>query len=476
MSMLWTGGDIAAQMQARALGALPAGIGGLSIDTRSLLPGDAFFAIQGEARDGHDFVANAFAAGAGLAVVDEAHAEALRECGPLLAVPDVLAGLIALARASRRRSMARIVAVTGSVGKTGTKEALKHVLARQGATHASVASYNNHWGVPLTLARMPAETAYGIFEIGMNHSFEILPLTAMVRPHVAVVTTVEPVHLAYFPDIAAIADAKGEIFSGLMPGGTAIINRDNPHFARLAAHAAASPAGRIVTFGAHEAADIRLVSAGIGPEASDVSVTLFGRPLAYRIGSPGRHTVMNSLAVLGAVAALGGDAAEAALSLADLSPPEGRGARVRLPLGAGEITLIDESYNANPASMRAALAVLAGVPLGSAGRRIAVMGDMLELGPEAARHHSALADAVRENGIDLVFACGPEMKHLWDGLPAAGRGAYASASSELGETLVAALRPGDAVMIKGSFGSRMGPLVTLLKQRLAGATAQGAGQ
>jgi UDP-N-acetylmuramoyl-tripeptide--D-alanyl-D-alanine ligase len=376
----------------------------------------------------------------------------------------------------RARGHARIVAVTGSVGKTGTKEALRHVLARQGETHASVASYNNHWGVPLTLARMPETAEFGVFEIGMNHSFEILPLVSMVRPHVTVITTVEPVHLAHFPGIEAIADAKGEIFSGLTPGGTAIINRDNPHFARLAAHAAASPAGRIVTFGARETADVRLVSARIGPDSSDVSATLFGRPLDYRIGSPGRHTVMNSLAVLGAVSALGGDPEEAARALADLSPPEGRGARIELPLGSGAITLIDESYNANPASMRAALAVLSVVPVGSGGRRVAVMGDMLELGDEAARHHAAMAEAVEAGGIDLVFACGPEMKHLWDDLPAAKRGAYASTSAQLGETLLAALKPGDAVMIKGSFGSRMGPLVKLLKQRLAGDAAQQAGQ
>jgi len=463
---LWAGSELARLAGGRSIGTLPAAVGGVSIDTRTLQPGDLFFAIRGEARDGHEFVESAFGKGAALAVVDEAHA-GLSAHGPVLAVRDVLEAMVQLGQASRARSKARIAAVTGSVGKTGTKEALRHVLARQGRTHASVASYNNHWGVPLTLARMPADAAFGVFEIGMNHSFEILPLTAMVRPQVAVVTTVEPVHLANFPAIESIADAKGEIFSGLEPGGTAVINRDNPHFGRLLAHAAASRAGRVVTFGADAKADIRLVDVELGAEGSAVSAAVFGRPLSYRVGSPGRHTVLNSLAVLGVVHGLGADVEEAAAALADLSPPDGRGARQRLVLPGGEATLIDESYNANPASMRAALSVLAATPVGGGGRRIAVLGDMLELGAEAPAMHAALAEPIAAYGVDLVFASGPLMENLWKRLPSPVRGAYAGGAAQLEDSLRAALRPGDVVMIKGSNGSRMGPLAAALRARPA---------
>jgi UDP-N-acetylmuramoyl-tripeptide--D-alanyl-D-alanine ligase len=369
-----------------------------------------------------------------------------------------------------------VIAVTGSVGKTSTKEMMRLAFSRLGATHASIASYNNHWGVPLTLARMPAATRYGVFEIGMNHAFEIIPLAAMVRPDVAIITTVEPVHLAQFRSIAGIADAKGEVFSGLEPGGVAIINADNPHAARLAAHVAASRAGRIIRFGASEAADVRLLDARLGPDFSIVSASVFGIPVTYRIGAAGRHFAQNSLAVLAAAHAIGADIALVALALQDFGSVEGRGRRVELSIGERSFTLIDESYNANPSSMRAALAVTGGMPRGTRGRRIAVLGDMLELGPEAEALHQGLQPAIIENDIDLVFASGPLMRSLYQALPADRRGAYAEGSEALEPLVLEEVQPGDVVMVKGSLGSRMGRVVKALRARypeVAGVAPEG---
>jgi UDP-N-acetylmuramoyl-tripeptide--D-alanyl-D-alanine ligase len=349
---------------------------------------------------------------------------------------------------------------------------LRTVFSRFGATHASVASYNNHWGVPLTLARMPRDSAFGVFEIGMSNPFEILPLSAMVRPQVAIVTTVEPVHLAQFHAITGIADAKGEVFSGLEPGGVAIINADNAQAGRLAAHAAASRAGRIIRFGSGEGADIRLEHVHLDPDFSTVTASVFGMSVAYRLGAPGRHLAMNSLAVLAAAHVLGVDLALAALALQDFTTVEGRGKRVLLDVGAGRFTLIDESYNANPSSMRAALAVTGTVPRGLRGRRIGILGDMLELGPEGGALHAGLADAVIAHDIDLVFACGPLMKHLWQALPVERRGAYAASSADLEAAALDAVQPGDVVVVKGSLGSRMGRIITALKTRFPVAAAE----
>ncbi|PIK71545.1 UDP-N-acetylmuramoylalanyl-D-glutamyl-2, 6-diaminopimelate--D-alanyl-D-alanine ligase, partial [Methylobacterium frigidaeris] len=364
---LWTLDDAAAAMGGRVVAddSAQQNLSGISIDTRTLKVADLFFAIRGEARDGHDFVRDALARGAGAAVVSEERAADLTDAGPLIAVPAgdedaVLAAMRGLAVAARARTDARVLAVTGSVGKTGTKEALRHVLAAQGATHASVASYNNHWGVPLTLSRMPASSAFGVFEVGMNHAGEIAPLTRLVRPEIAIVTTVEPVHIEHFRSLSGIADAKGEIFYGLEPGGVAIINRDNPNFERLKAHALASRAGRVVSFGEHREADVRAERIVMRPDLSIVDVRAMGLALTYQLGTPGRHTALNSLAVIAAVQALGADLALAALSLAQLRPPAGRGARHVLRVRDGEALLVDESYNANPASVRAALSTLAG--------------------------------------------------------------------------------------------------------------------
>ena len=437
----------------------------VSIDTRTLEPGALFAAIRGEARDGHDFVPMALEKGAAAVLVDRAHAETFGPDAPLVIVEDVLAGLEAMARMRRSALAGPAIAITGSVGKTSTKEMLRTVFSRFGATHASIASYNNHWGVPLTLARMPRESAFGIFEIGMSNPFEILPLTAMVRPDVAIVTTVEPVHLAQFHAMEGIADAKGEIFAGLEPGGVAIINADNAHAARLSAHAGASRAGRIVRFGTGDGVDVRLEHIHLDPDFSTVTARVFGMPVAYRLGAPGRHLAMNSLAVLACAHVLGRDLALAALALQDFTTVEGRGKRVTLRMGQREFTLIDESYNANPSSMRAALAVTGTVPRGLRGRRIAVLGDMLELGAEGAKLHAGLAEAILIHEIDLVFACGPLMKSLWQALPPDRRGAYAETSATLEAQVLDAIQPGDVVMIKGSLGSRMGRIVGAIKDR-----------
>ncbi|HYU11790.1 MAG TPA: UDP-N-acetylmuramoylalanyl-D-glutamyl-2,6-diaminopimelate--D-alanyl-D-alanine ligase, partial [Stellaceae bacterium] len=393
-------------MGAACVGPLPDIVAGVSIDSRTIGRGEAFFAIQGDARDGHDFVAAALQSGAGLAVVAKDKRAAFADDAPLLVVPDVLAGLTDLARASRARSGARIVAVTGSVGKTGTKEALRLVLAKSGATHASVASYNNHWGVPLSLARMPPSAHFAVFEIGMNHPGEITPLTRLVRPHVAIVTTVEPVHLEYLGSLDAIADAKGEIFSGLEPGGAAIINRDNSQYQRLRRAAEAAGAS-VVSFGDHAEAGARLLKVSLHAESSAVHARILGTEVTYKVGAPGRHIVMNSLAVLAAASLVGADLALASLALAALEPPTGRGQRITLSLpGGGSALLIDESYNANPASMRAALALLGQARTGRKGRRIAVLGDMLELGPAGTELHRGLAEPIRAHDIDLVFCAG----------------------------------------------------------------------
>jgi len=473
LSPLWSPDALEAATGGTLHGA-PKPITGASIDTRSLQPGDLFFAIRGEARDGHDFVRDALSRGAGAAVVAAERAAEFSGAGAVLAVSGVsddpvLEAMRALGRAARARSRAGIVAVTGSVGKTGTKEALRHVLSAQGATHASIASYNNHWGVPLTLARMPADAAYGVFEIGMNHPGEIVPLTAMVRPDIALVTTVEPVHIEHFASLSAIADAKGEIFSGLRPGGTAILNRDNPQFARLLAHAQASAAGRVVTFGEHPQADVRASRIVLRPDLSVVDAVVMGVPVTYQLGTPGRHTAMNSLGVMAVVHALGADLARAALSFAALRPPVGRGERTALRIGEGEAFLVDESYNANPASIRAALATLAAIETGPRGRRIAVLGDMLELGAAGEHHHRELGPAIEAAGIDLVFTAGPLMRHLFEALPLNRRGTCGAASGELVDPLLATLRPGDAVMVKGSNSIRMGRIVEALKARYANA-------
>ena len=441
---------------------------GVSIDTRTLQPGDLFIALTGDRRDGHEFVKAAFEKGAAAALVRADRVSSLSTGGPLIPVDDTLAALIEIGAASRARlsSDARVVAVTGSVGKTGTKEALRLILAKQGATHASVASYNNHFGVPLTLARMDQATKFGIFEIGMNHAGEIEPLTRQVRPHVALITTVEAVHIENFPNVEAIADEKSAIFLGLEEGGTAIINRDNPHYERMWTHASRSKAGRLLSFGENPFADIRLASLKMDPEGSDILAEINGLPLSYRLGSPGKHLALNSLGILAVCLALGADLEAASHAMAEVKPLQGRGARLSWDNGDDRITVIDESYNANPTSMQAAFALLSATKSGPKGRRIALLGDMLELGADAEDFHKNLAPFLAEQDIDLVYACGPLMHHLFEALPQSRRGAWFPTSQELASFVIDQIHAGDVLMVKGSNGSRMRLVVDEIKTRL----------
>jgi UDP-N-acetylmuramoyl-tripeptide--D-alanyl-D-alanine ligase len=470
---LWTTEAMAEAMHAATSGALPPAISGISIDSRTVVPGDAYFAIKGDVHDGHDFVAAALNAGAALAVIASAQREKFAADAPLLVVDDVLAGLVALARASRTRLGGRVIAVTGSVGKTSTKEMLLRVFSAQGKTHASVASFNNHWGVPLSLARAPASSDFAVFEIGMNHAGEIEPLVKLVRPHIAVITTVEPVHLEFFADVGAIADAKAEIFFGLEPGGVAVLNRDNAQFERLRRAAEKIGVARIVRFGANEASDARLIDLSLHPACSAVHADILGHGVTYKLGLPGKHMAMNSLAVLAVAELAGADLALAALTLSQVQPAAGRGVRRILRVGSGEATLIDESYNANPASMAAALNVLGQAAVGRQGRRIAVLGDMLELGPGGPDLHRGLHEAVKAGGIDLVCCCGPLMRNLWDALSSGKRGGYAGSAAELESQVIAAIRAGDVIMVKGSLGSRMKTIVNALEKRFPDQAEQG---
>lgn len=462
-SVVWTSLDAAAATDAAVGGQWVAT--GVSIDSRTVRPGDLFVALEGPNFDGHDYVANALAKGAAAAMVHRP-VPLLDLNAPLLVVDDTMEGLKSLGAMARLRMRGLITAVTGSVGKTGTKEALRLALEDQAPTYATQGNLNNHWGVPLSLARMPADTAYGIFELGMNHAGEIEPLSRQVKPHVAIITAVEAAHTENFPSVEAVADAKAEIFAGMGPASVAILNRDNPHFARLVAHARTQGIGRIWSFGAHDDADARLVECSLHATASAVNAVIRGEPVQYSLSAPGRHWVMNSLAVLLAAKALGADLTQAARALARIAPMKGRGARSRIHVArhgeTGAFLVIDESYNASPVSMAAAIRVLATADLGDRGRRIAVLGDMLELGDQAAALHVGLKAELKAGEVDLVFACGPNMARLFDKLPAGMRGAWVADSQTLAPIVAEAVRPGDAVMVKGSLGSRMALVVDAL--------------
>lgn len=472
-TQLWSAEDAAAAIGGRAVGDW-AGVSGVSIDTREIAApegggfGDLFVALAGERRDGHAFVADALAKGAAAALVSKRPEDVAADAPLLIAPGDTLSALEALARAARARSAAAALAVTGSVGKTSTKDMIAHILRvagpGEGATHAAVRSFNNHWGVPLTLARMPAETAAGVFEIGMNHPGEIGPLSRLVRPDAALITTVEAVHLEAFDSIEGIADAKAEIFEGLAPGGAAILNRDNPHYARLRAAAEAAGAGEIFAFG-EGAEAARLIAAELievganGAPVTRVTAALFGEELVFEIGAPGRHFAMNALGALLAARIAGAPLLAGAQALSSWSAVAGRGARERLSLpGGGEILLIDESYNANPASMRAALDAFAAVePPGTAetsGRRIAFLTDMLELGPTAPALHAALAEAPGMTALDTVHTAGPLMAALHETLAPERRGAHFADAAAMADAAPGLLRAGDAVVVKGSLGSK----------------------
>lgn len=430
---------------------------GVSIDTRSLRQGDLFVALVGENGDGHAFVHDALAKGAAGAMV-HALPDGVSDDARLLLVRDTLDGLRDLGGFARTRFTGKLVAVTGSVGKTTTKEMLRAILSAHGKTWAAEASHNNHWGVPLTLARLPADARFCVAEIGMNHAGEIAPLTALARPHVAVITTIERAHVGHLGSIEAIADEKAMILTGLAPAGVAVLPADSPLLPRLRARAEGA---RIITFGASAEADARLLSADMDADGTSIRADIDGHAVRLRIAAPGRHMAMNAVAALAAAAALGLDPAGAADALSGFAPVTGRGARRPVAVPGGTAVLLDESYNANGASVRAALAVLALQP---ATRRIAVLGDMLELGDEGPAEHADLAPDVTAH-VDALFACGPLMRHLFDAVPADKRAAHAANSAELAPIVAAAVHAGDAVLVKGSLGSRMKRIVDALESR-----------
>jgi UDP-N-acetylmuramoyl-tripeptide--D-alanyl-D-alanine ligase len=450
---LWTSDAIAAATGGKLAGPSFAA-NGVSIDTRTLEPGDLFVALAG-VRDGHEFVGQAMAKGAaGVLAARPVEAPAVMVEG------EVLSALEALGQASRTRApLVRRGAVTGSVGKTSVTQAIRAGLMRAGRAHSSVKSYNNHIGVPLTLARMPRDTERAVFEIGMNHAGEIVPLSKMVRPHAVAITTVGPVHTENFPDSeAGVARAKAEIFAGLEPDGVAVLNADNSWFDYLQGEAERAGA-RVMAFGAGAACDARLTAFRAESGRAVVSATLHGRPLEFPILQTGAHWGPNSLCVLLMLEALGVPLDTSVAALGAFEPLEGRGAERTVRIGGGEFTLVDESYNANPISMAAAIASLGARP---AKRRIVALTDMLELGAEAARYHADLAKPLESAGVDLVFCAGPLMQALWDALPPTRRGGYAISAADLAPQIARAAEPGDVVMVKGSNGSRAGVVAQAL--------------
>ena len=454
MSALWTSAEIAAATGGTANTEF--GVDGIAFDSREIGAGDLFIALKGEATDGHNFVDGAFAAGAAGAIVSTPVA------GPHVIVGDTMQALDDLGRASRARSAARVIGVTGSVGKTSTKEALFAALDRfdPGRAHRSVKSYNNHTGVPLSLARMQREAHFGIFEMGMNHAGELAALTRLVRPDVALVTAIASAHREYFASEEAIADAKSEIFEGLVPGGTAIVPYDSPHRDRLVA-AAKRHAGQILTFGLGDGADVRASYVVRGPKGGTLATAaLPGAQLSFTIAQPGAHWVTNALAVLAAVHAAGGDLALAGLALADLGGLKGRGERRRMAVAGGEALLIDESYNANPASMAATLAVLGHEAV--AGRRIAVLGAMRELGGDTEQFHAALAAPIAAAQVDFAILVGPEMAALARALGPAMKMAHVPDAAAAIDLAREAIGPGDAILVKGSNSIGLAALVEAL--------------
>lgn len=457
--VLWTASEVAAATGGDAGGGAWSATG-VSIDSRTVREGDLFVALRGERFDGHGFVRDALEKGAAAALIAR-DADGLPAGPSCLRVHDTLRALIDLARAARTRTRGRIVAVTGSVGKTGVKEALAAALGRLGPTHASAGNLNNHIGAPLSLARMAPETAFAVFELGMNHAGEIAPLSRLVRPHLAIITTVTSAHREFFDSEEGIADAKAEIMEGLEAGAPMLLNRDNRHFARL--EAAAGRLGlRVVPFGESPAAAHRLADFEASEGVSRVTARIGGAARRYTIAREGRHHAFNSLAVLGAMHELDLDVDEGAKALAELDPLPGRGARLTLAVPGGSVSVIDETYNASPAAMRAAIAVLAASMPDGFGRRVAVLGDMLELGETSAAEHAALAGPLSDARVDLVVTVGPRMRALDAALPLDKRAGSVDKTEAAIPILRDALRPGDVVLMKGSRGARLDQLIDSL--------------
>lgn len=452
-----TGGSVAGQWVAT----------GISIDTRSLQKGDLFIAIRGDAMDGHKFAVDAIAKGA-VAVVIDHPVEGVPQ-DKVLMVSDTFKAMQDLGIAARNRTAARIIGVTGSVGKTGTKEMLGRAFSALGQTHYSEKSLNNHWGVPLSLARMDAGCDYGVFEMGMNHANEIAPLTQMVKPHIAIITTIAPVHTEHFPDgLSGIARAKAEIFSGMDEHGIAILNRDNPEYGLIAEEAKRQNVTKIFSFGKDEHADARLIDCLVATNGTRITARILGEDIEFTMKDAGPHNATNALSVLLAVKLMGGDLDKAIAALRDIEPLAGRGKREYLDIGDAKnpVTLIDESYNASPVAMQAAFKVMALIDPGRGGRRIAILGDMYELGKNSAQMHRDLAMPLQAAGIDLVYTCGALMKNLYDALPEQNRGAHRDEALEMAQIVPDVLVPGDVVLVKGSRGGGEKPRMQMVVEAL----------
>ncbi len=464
---LWQQGDLVAVTGGVAAGNWRRPVTGVAIDSRQVKAGDLFVALVGPNNDGHDYVAQALAAGAAAAMISRP-VRGLAGDAAVLTVTDTFAALNAVAAAARARYAGKVVAVTGSVGKTGTKEALGVALGALGPTYVSAGNYNNEFGVPLSLAGLDPAAAFAVFELGMNHAGELTPLSRLVAPDVAVITNIAAVHLEFFDSVAGIAEAKAEIFAGLGADGVAVLNRDNAYFAFLADAAWRAGITTVVGFGADPEADVRLLRTTATPGGVDARVRIGETDLGVRLAAHGRHWAINATAVLGVVQALGGDVARAADALATLEAPKGRGRLSQVRLGdGGTVTLIDDAYNASPLSVRAAIAVLGDLEAGAGCRRIAVLGDMLELGDDAAALHAALARDLVAAKVDRVYSAGPLMAALDDALPPALRGGHTKASAALPALLLPALRDGDVVLVKGSLGSKMGLVVDAIERPAA---------
>ncbi len=426
------------------------------IDSRKLQHGALFVALKGNRFDGHDYIIAAFAGGAVAALVDHVP-ESVKNPGSFIVVADVYESLLAMARFARGRMKGRIIAVTGSVGKTGTKEAISMAASSAGKVYATQGNLNNHIGLPLSLCNLPRDAEFGVFEMGMNHAGEIAFLTRIARPDVAVITNVEEVHLEFFPNIEGIASAKAEIMEGVTSNGVVVLNRDTKTYDQLLQVARARNIERVLSFGEHVDADCRLLEYKIENLGSRIEAHIFNTPITYRLAATGKHWAIASLAALAAVTAVGADLANSAAALAHFQEPEGRGKLHRLSIAHGDITIIDDCYNASPVSVKSALTKLCEVhqSLGRGGRKIAVLGDMLELGASSPELHRSLLMPLQVNGIDKVFASGMHMKGLFDMLPSAMQGAYALEATQLAAKVTAALKADDVVLIKGSRGSRM---------------------
>lgn len=464
MHLTWQAEDILRAVRGQCLHEQSWTAEGVSIDGRTARNGDLFVALKGPVHDAHDFVAQAFASGAVAAIVQRAPSQVPPDA-PLIYVDDTFAALQDLGRVGRQRAKGKIIAVTGSVGKTGSKEQLRTMLEACGDTYANEGSFNNHWGVPLSLARLPADARFGVFEIGMDHAGEMRALGHEVKPNIALITNIEPVHLANFASTEAIADAKAEIFLGMDAGGAAILNRDNQHYSRLLAAAKTQGLKRIVSFGRDAKADARMLDYTTTETGSMTRASIMGHTVRYRLDVAGEHIAFNAMGTLLTAVLAGGDLDVCAAALENYRIPQGRGARraVTLPDG-GEFTIIDESYNASPAAVRAAIKALGQTAVGSGGRRMAALGDMKELGPTEVELHTALAQDLIDNKIDTVHCCGELMTHLYNSIPPAMRGHLAENSRELARLVADDIRGGDVIMVKGShYSMRMERVVETLE-------------